>query len=194
MAPRNPRTAEQQVHRNYVGAVRRRWRTLTPEQSAAWRIAAANRYIVTETGHRVRLNCYNFFVSLNTRRADLGLPQFDLPPAEPIFDRNTVAELVATITGGRFTLMLHVPSPPAQYTLVQGAALVSAGVRYVQHFPFLGLLPPAIDGWSDITDLYVARYGVPKVGWAIWIRTCQHIDGYTDVPKVTHARVLPATQ
>jgi hypothetical protein len=47
----------------------------------------------------------------------------------------------------------------------------------VQHFPFLGLLPPPTDGWSDITELYVARYGVPKVGTAIWIRTCQHIDG-----------------
>ena len=28
--------------------------------------------------------------------------------------------------------------------------------------PHLGLLPPARDGWSEITELYVARYGVPK--------------------------------
>ena len=60
----------------------------------------------------------------------------------------------------------------------------------MQHFPFLGLLPPPIDGWSDITELYVARFGVPKAGTAIWIRTCQHIDGWTDVPKVVRARVL----
>ena len=90
----------------------------------------------------MRLNGYNFFVSLNTRRADLGLPQFDLPPAEPVFSHNPVDELVATFTGGKFTLKLRVPSPPAQYTLVQGAAPVRTGVRYVQHFPFLGLLPP----------------------------------------------------
>ncbi len=62
--------------------------------------------------------------------------------------------------------------------------------RCVQHFPFLGLLAPPTDGWSDITELYVARYGVPKAGMAIWIRTCQHIDGWTDVPKVVRARVL----
>jgi hypothetical protein len=191
--PRNPRTAEQQGHRNNVGAVRRRWRTLTPEQSAAWRLAAANRYIATETGRRVRLNCYNFFVSLNTRRADLSLPQFDLPPAEPVFSPNPVAELVITNTGDEIIIKLRVPSPPAQYTLVQGAAPVRTGVRWVQHFPFLGLLPPPTDGWSDITVLYVARYGVPKVGTAIWIRTCQHIDGYSDVPKVAHARVPAAT-
>ena len=127
--------------------------------------------------------------SENTRRADLGLSQFDLPTAEPVFSPNPVAELVITIIDGEARLKLRVPSPPAQYTLVQGPAPVRTGVRCVQHYPYLGLLPPPTDGWSDITELYVARYGVPKVGTAIWIRTCQHIDGWTDVPKVARARV-----
>jgi len=78
--PRNPQTPEQQGHRINVRAVSGRWRTLVLEQQAAWRIAAANKLFVTETGHQVRRNGYNFFVSLNTRRADLDLPQFDLPP------------------------------------------------------------------------------------------------------------------
>jgi hypothetical protein len=188
--PRNPRTPEQQTHRSNLRDVLRRWRTLTPEQRAAWCIAAANKYFVTETGDQVRFNGYNFFASLNTRRADLDLPQFDLPPVEPVFGQNPVAELVVTNTGGKITLKLRVPSPPAQYTLVQGAKPVRTGVRCVQHFPFLGLLPPPKDGWSDITELYVARFGVPKAGTAIWIRTCQHIDGWTDVPRVTRDRVL----
>jgi hypothetical protein len=176
--PRNPQTTDQQGNRSNFGAVSKRWHTLVLEQRAVWRIAAANQYFVNEAGRRVRLNCYHFFVSLNTRRADLHLPQFDLPPAKPVFIPNPVAELVATNTGGKFTLKLHVPSPPAQYTLVQGAAPASAGVICVQHFPFLGLLPPPTDGWSDITDIYKARYGEPKAGTAIWIRTCQHIDGW----------------
>ena len=187
--PRNPRTTEQQSHRDNIRAVSIRWPTLTPERRAAWRVGAANRYFVSKTGRQVRLNGCNFFVSLNTRRADLGLPQFDLPRAEPVFRPNPVAELVITNTGGKITLKLRVPSPPAQYKLVQGAAPVRTAVRCVQHVPFLGLLPPPTDGWSDITKLYVARYGVPKAGTAIWIRTCQHIDGWTDVPKVTRARV-----
>ena len=190
VCPRNPRTADQQGHRHNVRAVSGRWRTLTPEKHGAWRIAAANNDFVTETGLRMRLNCYNFFVSLNTRRADLGLPQFDLPPAEPVFPLNPVAELVAAYVGGEFTLKLRVLSQPAQYTLVQGARPVRSGVRCVQHFPFLGFLPPPTDGWSDIAELYKARYGEPKPGTAIWIRTCQHIDGWTDVPKVLRARVL----
>jgi hypothetical protein len=52
-----------------------------------------------------------------------------------------------------------------------------------------GLLPPPKDGSSDITELYVARYGVPKANQAIWIRTCQHIDGWIDAPKVLRARL-----
>jgi hypothetical protein len=190
--PRNPRTPEQQTHRSNLLAVLRHWRTLSPEQRAAWCIAAANKSFVTEKGRQVRFNGYNFFASLNTRRADLDLPQFDLPPAEPVFSPNPVAELAVTNTGGRITLKLRVPSPPAKYTLVQGAKSVRTAVRCVQHFPFLGLLPPPKDGWSDITELYVARFGVPKAGTAIWIRTCQQIDGWTDVPKKAHARILAA--
>src|ERR1039458_1874444 len=189
--PRNPQTTKQQGHRNNVRAVSGRWRTLTPEQRAAWRIAAANNDSVTETGRPVRRNGYNFFVSLNTRRADLDLPQFDLPPAKPVFSRNPVAELDIANTGGKITLKPVVPSPPAQHTLVQGPAPVRTGVRCVQHYPYLGLLPTPADGWSDITELYVARHGVPKAGMAVWIRTCQHIDGWTDVPEVARARVPP---
>jgi hypothetical protein len=190
--PRNPRTPEQQSHRSNLRAVLRRWRTLTPEQRAAWCIATADKYFVTETGRQVRFNGYNFFASLNTRRADLDLAQFDLPPTEPVFRPNPVAELVVTSTGGRIALKLRVLSPTAKYTLVQGAKPVRSGVRCVQHFPFLGLLPSPTDGWSDITELYVARHGVPKTATAIWIRTCQHIDGWTDVPRVTRARVPAA--
>ena len=193
VCPSNPQTPEQQGHRHNVRAVSGRWRTLTPEQRAAWRIAAAHNDFVTETGSPVRRNGYNFFVSLNTRRTDLGLPQFDLPPAEPVFSPNPVAELVITNMGGKITLKLRVPSPPAQYTLVQGPAPVRTGVRCVQHFPFLGLLPAPIDGWSEITGLYVPQYGELKFGQAIWIRTCQHIDGWIDVPNVVRTRVPAQT-
>src|ERR1017187_7412845 len=96
VCPCNPRTPEQQGHRNNVRAVTGRWRTLSAEQRAAWCAATANRYFINEEGRQVRLNGYHHFASLNIRRADLGLPQFDLPPAEPMFTPNRVEELVAT--------------------------------------------------------------------------------------------------
>jgi hypothetical protein len=191
--PSNPRTAVQQAHRQNVRAVSARWRTLTPQQRAAWCAAAAKHDFTDEAGDTVSINGYNFFVSLNTRRADLGLPQFDLPPVKPVFPRNPAVELAITHTGSEFTLKVRLTGPAAQYTLVQGARPVRTGVRCVQHFPYLGLLPPPIDGWSDITGLYVAQYGVPKAGTAIWIRICQHIDGWMDAPKVLRARVRAPT-
>ena len=191
--PRNPRTPDQQNNRSNFGTVSSRWRALNPEQRIAWCLASANKHIITSAGRQVALSGYNYFVGINTNRARLGLPRFDLPPAEPTFSSNPVAELRATNLAGVITLKLRVPSQPAQYTLVEGAAPVSTGVQCVQHFPFLGLLPSAVDGWSDITELYVARHGVPKANQAIWIRTCQHIDGWIDDPKVTRARVPAAT-
>jgi hypothetical protein len=187
--PYNPRTDQQQAHRDNVHAVLGRWGTLTAEHQAAWRVRAANKWFLNDEGRLVRLNCYNHFASLNIRRADLGLPQFDIPPAEPTFKKNPVEQLRATFAGGVFRLELHVSGPPGPYTLVCGAAPVRSGVRSVQHFYFLGLLPPPKDGWSDITELYVRRFGEPKPNWAIWIRTCQHIDGYVDKPIVLRFRL-----
>ncbi len=185
----NPRTADQQHHRRNVLAVSRRWRTLSLEQVGTWRALAANHFFVNDKGERVKLNCFKLFVSVNTRRADLNLPQFDAAPAQPVFSDNPVKELACTWTEGKLALLARVEGTPEQLVLVRGAKPVGNGVRCVQHFPLLGLLPPAKDGWSNITDLYGTRYGVPKPNQAIWIRFCQHIDGFTDIPVVFRVRV-----
>ena len=189
VTPRNPKSPDQMRNRSHFGAVSGRWRALDPAQRIAWCIAAADSYTTSRSGRRVALNGYNYFIRVNAARVHLGLSQFDLPPTVPSFSPNPVAELAIANTGGSITLKLRVPSQPGQYTLVQGAAPVSAGVRCVQHFPLLGLLPAPVDGWSDITALYVARYGAPIVGTAVFIRTCQHTDGWTDLPKVASAFV-----
>jgi hypothetical protein len=59
----------------------------------------------------------------------------------------------------------------------------------VQHFPFLDFLPAPVDGWCDLTELFVRRYGVPALGRAIFIRTRQHINGWNDLPKEVSARI-----
>jgi hypothetical protein len=185
----NPQTAQQQAHRRNVQAVSRPWHTLNDQQCAAWGAATANKYMLTRTGRQVRLSPYHLFVSLNVGRADLGLSQYDVPAPEPVWGASPLVELSATFTGGRFSLKARPTSPPAQHILVYAAAPVRSGVRYLKHIPFLCLLPPPIDGWSDLTDLYVARYGVPKPDWAIWIRACQHADGWQDAPITLRARI-----
>jgi hypothetical protein len=56
------------------------------------------------------------------------------------------SDLSIANTGSTVTLKLRVPSQPGQTTLVQDVAPVSAGVRCVQHFRLLGLLPAPVDG------------------------------------------------
>jgi hypothetical protein len=65
----------------------------------------------------------------------------------------------------------------------------SAWVSYAWNFVALGLLPAPVRGLSDITELYVARFGVPKVGTRVFIRTRQQINGWKDAPKQTNAIV-----
>ena len=188
--PKNPQTVVQQDHRRNVRTVARRWSKLSQEQCGAWRTLAATTYFMTETGEQVRLSPYHLFARLNVRRTDLALPQFSDPPAKPVFSTGFKVELVVTNTGDRVTIELHIQGSTAQFVVVQAAKLKWSGVRVVQHFPFLLLLPAPEDGRYDITEPFVARYGVPKVDMAVWIRIFQHTDGWIDVPKVLRGRVL----
>ena len=179
----NPQTADQQHHRQNILVVSRRWCTLSLDQQASWRVLAANTSFVTDTGKRVRLNCYQLFVSLNIRtRRSRACPSSTSRP-QSLFSARPRWWSWRLPTRRQ----VHAATPrgwlPEHLILVQGARPVRSGVRLVQHFPLLGLLPPPVDGWSDITELYVARYGVPKPNQTVWIRTCQHIDGFIDVPK-----------
>ncbi len=192
-APNEPRTADQQRHRQNILAVSRRWRRLSLEQQGTWRTLAATTCFVNDKGQRVQLNCFKVFVSLNTRMADLGLPMQDVAPAPAVFGPSPVKELAVSYPGGKFCLKARIDGALEHSILVQGARPVSSGVGCVQHFPFLGLLPPPVDGWSDLTELYVARHGVPKDNQAIWIRFCQHSNGFTDIPAVFRVRIEAPT-
>ena len=154
---------------------------------------AAKAYLITETGERVRRNLYQLFVSLNVRRADLGLPQFFDPPVQAVFDSSFALDLVVTNLGDRVTIKLLIQGATGQFVVVQAAKLKRSGVRLVQHFPSLALLAAPADGIYDLTEPFVARYGKPTVHQAVWMRVFQHTDGWIDVPKVLRARVLPPT-
>jgi hypothetical protein len=173
------------------GIVSGQWRGLNPEDQDAWCLGGADPYTMSRLGRTTPLPGYHYYARINNARAAIGLSRFNRPPAIPSFGLNTTGPLAITITAGIIALKLPVISLPTQYVLVEGAAPCSAGIRYARHYPFLGFLPEPVDGFSDITALYVDYYGVPPVGAAIMIRTRQHIDGWTDNPIVTRAIVRP---
>jgi hypothetical protein len=58
-----------------------------------------------------------------------------------------------------------------------------------RRFVILGRLPDPVARVCDITDLYVARYGIPPAGSRVFIRTVQVANGWEDFPKDTTAVV-----
>ena len=78
--------------------------------------------------------------------------------------------------------------------MVFGAAPCSAGRKKWRNGAYLGLLPAPVGGESDITELYVERYGEPKAGERVFIRTRQQRGGWedddTDISGVVRAEPL----
>ena len=180
--PRNPKSEAQQANRQAFGALASQWRGLAPEARFAWAAATLR--------DRTGISGYSYFMKLNAARIHIGLGRLDYPPGQrPGFNVNPVGEVAVEVSGGQASIKLHVPSPPGQYTLVEGAAPVSAGVGFVQSYRYVGLLPAPVDGWSDITGLVVGRFGEPTPGKVLYIRTRQQIDGWMDTGKVTSALV-----
>src|SRR5208282_509081 len=64
--------------------------------------------------------------------------------------------------------------------MVFGQAPCSAGRYKRRNVAYLGLLPPAVGGRSEITSLYKARYGEPRPGEKVFIVTCQTRNGWKD--------------
>jgi hypothetical protein len=172
--PRNPRTPAQLLRRAGFGRPSARWRALTNNQRAAWRSRADS-----------PAGGFNLFVQINSNLAQVGLDPVVAPPEYPAFSVNPVGDLTITNTADVIALKLSVPTAPARYTLVQGTAPCSPGMSFPPRFYFLGLLPDPVAGLSDITALYVARFGVPPVNKRVFIRTVQQADGWKDLPKQT---------
>ena len=73
--------------------------------------------------------------------------------------------------------------------MVFGQAPCKAGRTKRRNVSYLGLLPVAMDGMSDITDLYKAKFGEPRPGTKIFIVTCQQKNGWQGFDQQTSAVV-----
>ena len=55
-----------------------------------------------------------------------------------------------------------------------------AGRTYCGDYRFLGLLSAPVEHVSDITRLYIKKFGVPPPNTRVFIRTWQVVDGWED--------------
>jgi hypothetical protein len=190
--PKDPKTPAQLRSRSTLGHVAPRWRGLTDEQRTAWTAGGQKIHSRPRLGQSGPLTGCQFFTMLNCNLASIGLEQVVLPTERPSFGANPVGKLVITNTGGEVDLKLAVRGTPTRYTIVLGTKPCSAGISYATHFVILGLLPAPKAGFSNITKLYVDRFGVPPVGERVFIRTRQQIDGWEDLHRQTTAIVPTA--
>jgi hypothetical protein len=172
-----------------MAKVARAWQNRTQKQFVAWSIAALKANSRSPEGTAPSLDAYHLFCKINFSLAAAGLPLVMRPPKPEKFSPNPVGELDIMNRAGVVTLRLKVTEAPARYTFVLGSPPCSRGRSVRSNYSTIGLLPAPERGWSDITDPYVARFGLVPAATRVFIRTRQLINGWEDDFKDTNAVV-----
>ena len=189
--PRDPRTPAQQRVRAIMRWLAREWRRLTEEQRRAW-IAVAEQVLSRLRLTQGPLTGEMLFMKLNFVLWLLGRDLLLWPSPPVVFGSNPVGELLIRREHRQLRLKLRVEGPVVEDIMVYGEAPVSPARNKPRHPVFLGLLPAPQDGWSDITDQYAARFGLPEIGKKVIICTRQQRDGWEDPCTQVSGMVVPA--
>lgn len=175
VSPVQPRTPRQQEMRANLTELSKRWGTvLTEEQREAWRQFAAAFPIVDVFGNTVALTGIAAYQRVNRVRAILGYPPLDNPPSNMDVNAPESAELQISYAGTPPTLQLKVaftPSPcgTGHHVEIWATKGLSAGKAFVSSELRLIAVSPANQASPfDITDEYLARFGVPSAGQKIF--------------------------
>ena len=189
--PRDPRTHAQQHVRAIMGLLSQQWQRLTEEQRRAW-LAVAEQVLSRLRLTRGPLTGEMLFVKLNFVLWLLGRELLLWPSPPVVFGSNPVGELMIRREHRQLRLKLRVVGPVVADIMLYGEAPISPGRNKPRHPVFLGLLPAPRGGWSDITELYEARFGKPAVGKKVIICTRQQRDGWENPYTQVSGMAVPA--
>ena len=187
VSPANLRTAARRHMRGGFGHFARAWGTLlTQAQREPWNVAGPKVQSAKRLSQSGKLTGQQLFQGLNSARWRIGKEILLTPPAPVVFNLNPVQNL--TIANGEdgVRLLLRVTGPVTEDIMVFGQAPCSAGRSKRRNVAYLGLLPVPQNGMSDITDLYIARYGEPRAGEKVFIVTRQQKDGWEGLDQETN--------
>jgi hypothetical protein len=194
VVPANTQTPARQHMRRAFGNFARAWGGVLPQiERDRWDQAGPKVQSASRLGSGP-LTGQQHFQGINSARACIGLPPLWEPPAPVVFDRNPVGQLLITNGEGGVRLRLMVTGPATEHIMVFGQAPCSAGRRKRRNVSYLGLLSAAQDGLSDITAMYIARYGAPRPGERVFIVTRQQKDGWEGYDQQTSEIVPVAPQ
>ena len=164
---------------------------LTEPERDVWIAAAGKLFSRPRLGQRGPLAGQVLFVKLNGPRALIGRPWLRLPTEPVVFGPSPAGELTLRREQGRVRLELAVAGPVTEDIMVLATPPCRAAWKKCRKPRFLGLLPAPVNGVSDITALYLERFGEPEPGQRIFIRTVQQRDGWESAPVDT-SNLVPA--
>ena len=165
VSPRNTITPARQFMRRAFGRHSQGYsRKLGEEQRHRWILAGAQVMSDPRLGQNGPLTGQQLYTSINSVRSRVNLPETLEPPARVVFGLSAVGELVAEETEAGVRLRVRITGELNEDVMVFGQEPCSAGRRKRRNVAYLGLLPPPVNGWSDITHLYRARFGEPRPG------------------------------
>ena len=189
---RSHRTAAQRRTQQDMTQCSQAWNDLlTEEQRIDWRRLAETLPRRVRKGRFYRLRGHQVFRAINTVLALLGRAPRTDPPPDPKFGDNPRVTLHIKTTAKGPALKLRVSETPTEDIMVFASPPWKAGRTYCSDYRFLGLLPAPVNGWSDITRLYIKKFGVPPPNSRVFIRTWQQVDGWEHraLMKLTNALV-----
>ncbi len=182
-------TPDQRRAREEMRTLSAAWNDLTEEQREAWNgESRANRRGGLAARSRRRSGRRSFFKA-NSHRLALRQDLLTDPPGSGSVCPFPIVRLVITNHGGRIALKLRLSSGRAEGVMVSASRPCNAGVTVGRKFCRIGLLPAPERGLSDITEPYVARFGLPPVGKKLFIRVQQMNDYLGSVVQTTSAIV-----
>jgi hypothetical protein len=162
---------------------------LTDEQLDRWSLVAARVISDPTLGQAGALFPQQLYTSINSVRSRVNLPETLEVPAPVAFGPSPVAGLVIETTEAGVRLLLRISGELKEDVMVFGQEPCNSGRRKRRNVAYLGLLPPPINGLSEITYLYRARYGEPRPGTRVFIVTCQEKEGWKGMDRETNALV-----
>jgi hypothetical protein len=167
------------------------WNELTDEQRQAWDVEARTSRRGGRAARARRRSGRRLFFKANFHRFALGQALLTTPPGSESICLTPIVRLVITNHAGRIVLKLRLAVGQTDGVMASASPPLNAGVMVCRKFARIGLLPSPKAGMSDITQQYVAKYGVPAVAKKVFIRLQQMKDYLSNVVYTTSA-VVPA--
>jgi hypothetical protein len=184
--PLNPKTSAQGRVRDNMTAIAKAWANrLTEEERLKWIRSSPAVLSQPRLGQCGPLSGQMHFMGINCVLATIGRELLREPPERVRFGPNPVGELTLSRRQGELNFKLAVSGPVTEDIMVFGAAPCPAGRRKCRKPVYLGLLPAPVDGVSDITELYLGRFGEPEAGQRVFIRLVQQRNGWQSAPTDT---------